>query len=253
MDQVQSHSAGTTAPANRFYFIAWRWHFYASLYVIPFLLMLATTGLIMLWVGALSGLNGERGIVAITGTPMATSALQDAALAAVPGATIVQYIEPQAANRVAVVKLTSGDTSTGVTVNPYTGTVVDIFAWGGGWYKLANDIHGTLLIGDTGDRLIEIAASLGVVIVASGLYLHWPRNGTPWASVLVPRLAAKGRAFWKSVHSALGFWISLVMMVFLISGLSWTGIWGTQIVQAWSTFPAENGMPSRCPTISTKT
>ena len=237
---TQTQTIGATAPTtNRFYFIAWRWHFYASLYVIPFLLMLAITGLIMVWVGALSGLNGERGVVSITGTPMATSVLQDAALATVPGATVSLYIEPQAPDRVAVFKLTNGDTSTGVTVDPYTGEIKDSFAWGSGWYKLANDIHGSLLIGDTGDRLIEIAASLGVILVATGLYLHWPRNGTPWASVLVPSLAAKGRAFWKSLHSVTGFWMSAVMMVFLVSGLSWTGVWGSQIVQAWNTFPAE--------------
>ena len=28
---------------NRLYFAAWRWHFYAGLYVIPFMLMLAVT------------------------------------------------------------------------------------------------------------------------------------------------------------------------------------------------------------------
>ncbi|MGB3314450.1 MAG: PepSY domain-containing protein, partial [Albidovulum sp.] len=36
-----------------------------------------------------------------------------------------------------------------------------------------------------------------------------------------------------------GFWMSLVLIVFLISGLSWAGIWGGKMVQAWSTFPAE--------------
>ena len=60
MDQTQA--IGASAPAvNRFYFLAWRWHFYASLYVIPFLLMLATTGLLMLWIAQLSGLNGDKG------------------------------------------------------------------------------------------------------------------------------------------------------------------------------------------------
>src|SRR5690606_27125940 len=33
--------------------------------------------------------------------------------------------------------------------------------------------------------------------------------------------------------------ISLLLIVFLISGLSWSGIWGERFVQAWSTFPAE--------------
>lgn len=98
MDQVLPN--GASAPTtNRFYFIALRWHFYAGLYVIPFLIMLAVTGLIMLWIAALSGLNGERGTVIPTGTPMALPALQDAALAAVPGATVTQYVAPLAADR----------------------------------------------------------------------------------------------------------------------------------------------------------
>ena len=31
------------------YFMTWRWHFYAGLYVIPFMLMLSLTGLVMLF------------------------------------------------------------------------------------------------------------------------------------------------------------------------------------------------------------
>ena len=33
--------------------------------------------------------------------------------------------------------------------------------------------------------------------------------------------------------------MSVVLLVFLVSGLSWAGIWGGKMVQAWSTFPAE--------------
>ncbi|MEG3753248.1 PepSY domain-containing protein [Psychromonas arctica] len=32
-----------------FYMSVWRWHFYAGLYTIPFLMMLAVTGLLMLY------------------------------------------------------------------------------------------------------------------------------------------------------------------------------------------------------------
>ncbi len=31
------------------YFMTWRWHFYAGLFVIPFMLMLSLTGLVMLF------------------------------------------------------------------------------------------------------------------------------------------------------------------------------------------------------------
>lgn len=225
--------------ANKFYFIAWRWHFYAGLYVIPFLVMLAATGLVMLWISWSAGIGGERIAVAPQAETAAVSALQIAAESAVPGGQALQYIEPLAANRAAVFAVASDDDRIGVVVDPYTAEVLQTFAWRAGWYDFANKIHGTLLLGTFGDRMIEIAASLAIVMVATGLYLHWPRNGATWRETLLPRLTARGRTFWKSLHGVLGFWISAILVVFLISGLSWAGIWGERMVQAWNTFPAE--------------
>lgn len=226
------------AEANRFYFIAWRWHFYAGLYVVPFLIMLAVTGLIMLWISALSGLSGERGVVIPSGAPLAVSDLQARAEAAVPGGVARQYIEPLAAERVAVFRVDQGDAPQTVVIDPYSGAIVDVFPWRAGWYDFATDIHGTLLIGNLGDYLIEAAASLGVLLVISGVYLHWPRKGGP-AALVVPQVTVRGRALWKSLHGVVGIWTSAVLLVFLISGLSWAGIWGGKFVQAWNTFPAE--------------
>lgn len=88
--------ATMTAPGGQnLYVTVWRWHFYAGLYVIPFLVMLATTGLIMLWVSSTIELNGERTAVPVSGPMMAVSALQAAAEAAVPGAKATTYIEPR--------------------------------------------------------------------------------------------------------------------------------------------------------------
>ena len=53
-------SAKATGLTRRFYITAWRWHFYAGLYVAPFLIMLAVTGLIMLWTATLYGRDGEK-------------------------------------------------------------------------------------------------------------------------------------------------------------------------------------------------
>ena len=94
-------------------------------------------------------------------------------------------------------------------------------------------------MGVVGDRLIEIAAGLGIVLVVTGLYLWWPRDGKTFIRVLVPNLAARGRSFWKELHAATGFYISIVLFFFLLTGMAWTGIWGEKLVQAWSTFPAE--------------
>ncbi|MFN3578337.1 MAG: PepSY-associated TM helix domain-containing protein [Tabrizicola sp.] len=224
--------------ANRLYFAVWRWHFYAGLYVIPFLLMLSVTGLIMLWVSSTTELNGERARITPGTAPLPVSRLQAAAEAAVPGGVATHYIAPMGEDRVAAFAVAVGEATTGVTLDPYTGAVVETFPWRAGWYDLASDIHGTLLIGDPGDWLIEAAASLGLLLVVSGLYLHWPRNGATWGRALTVR-RERGRAFWKSLHGAVGLWISLLLIVFLISGLSWAGLWGAKFVQAWNTFPAD--------------
>jgi uncharacterized iron-regulated membrane protein len=228
-----------TQTPNRLYFAVWRWHFYAGLYVVPVLIMLAVTGLIMLWVSAMTELNGERARITPGADLLPLSQLQAAAEAAVPGSAATQYISPMAEGRVAAFAVAVGEDMTGVTLNPYTGDIVETFPWRSGWYDFATEIHGTLLIGDIGDWLIEAAASLGLLLTVTGIYLHWPRGDASWGRALSVQTAARGRAFWKSLHGAMGLWTSLILVVFLISGLSWAGLWGSKFVQAWSTFPAE--------------
>jgi uncharacterized iron-regulated membrane protein len=201
--------------------------------------MLATTGLIMLWIAILQGIGDEKMTVVPGHSTLLVSELAAVAEAAVPGAIVTQYVAPLSPGQVASVVVAADEVSTGVTLNPYTGEVLSMFPWRAGWYDFATDIHGTLLIGDTGDWLIEAAASLGLLLTFTGIYLHWPRNGSSWGRSLAVQTAARGRSFWKSLHGALGFWTSLILVVFLISGLSWTGFWGAKFVQAWSTFPAE--------------
>lgn len=224
---------------KKFYFAAWRWHFYAGLYVAPFLVMLAVTGLLMLWSAALIGRDGEK-IHSVTPADLTVSVSQqaEAALSAVPGSTLVQYIVPRTADGSAVFRLDVGDRSTMVAVDPYSGKVLGQWERQNALYDLANTIHGTALLGTTGDRLIEIAAGFGVVLVVTGLFLWWPRDGKGFAGMAVPQFSARGRQLWKSLHQSIGFWCSVMLVVFLVSGLSWSGIWGEKLTQAWSTFPA---------------
>lgn len=228
------------APSRSFHFVAWRWHFYAGLYVAPFLLMLAVTGLVMLWSAVLVGRDGENYYtVSPAAIEVAVSVQADAALAAIPDGRVVQYIAPRTADGAAVFRVNAGDRSSMVAVDPHTGSVLGQWERRTALYDLANTIHGTLMIGDLGDRLIEVAAGFGIVLVVTGLYLWWPRDGKGFASVLVPQLGARGRALWKSLHLTIGFYVSLLLVVFLVTGLTWTGIWGEKLTQAWSTFPAE--------------
>jgi len=121
-----------------------------------------------------------------------------------------------------------------VAVGAYAGEVIESFARRSGWYDFFDNVHGSLLLGTTGERLLETAASLSMVLIATGLWMWWPRGS--WREVLVFRA---GRAGWKSLHGLFGAAVSVVLVFFLISGLAWAGIWGGKMVQAWSQFPAE--------------
>lgn len=231
----------TNAPldtgANKLYFAAWRWHFYAGLFVIPFLTMLALTGMAMLWIAWIDGRDGERTGVVPQNAISAISVQADAAVQAVPGGELIQYVAPRTPDVAALFRVDHGDEATMVAVDPYTATVIDTFPRRSGWYDFADNLHSNLMLGVTGDRMLETAASLAMVLIATGLYMWWPR-GTGWRAALLPTLT-RGRGLWKSLHGVVGIWISLILVFFLISGLSWAGIWGGKMVQAWSQFPAE--------------
>lgn len=234
---TKTHDAQPEGGANKLYFAAWRWHFYAGLFAIPFLATLAMTGMMMLWIAWVDGRDGERTPVMPQETAMAVSVQADAATAAIPGGVLKSYVAPRNDSVAALFRVDAGGDATMVAVDPYTAQVIETFSRRSGWYDFFDGIHSDLMLGVTGDRLLETAASLALVLVATGLYLWWPRSGG-WRKALVPSFE-RGRAMWKSLHGVVGIWISVILVFFLISGLSWAGIWGGKMVQAWSQFPAE--------------
>ncbi|WP_417241499.1 PepSY-associated TM helix domain-containing protein [Celeribacter sp.] len=222
--------------AAKYYRAAWRWHFYAGLYVIPFFIMLALTGIAMMWIAFFDGRDGEYTAVIPQETTAAVSVQAQSALAAFGGGDVMHYTAPRDAQTAAMFRVETDAGTMIAVVDPYTAQVIDTFPRGAGYYDMMDNIHGELMLGVVGDRMVEIAASLAVILVVTGLYMWWPRDRS-LRSALTPRLAAKGRAFWKSLHEVAGIWVSVVLVFFLISGLSWAGIWGGKMVQAWSSFP----------------
>lgn len=230
-------NARQDASANKFYFAAWRLHFYAGLFVIPFLAVLAVTGMAMLWIAWIDGRDGERTAVTPQEIIAPLSEQAAAAVTAIPEGTLKQYVASRTADVAALFRVDHDGEATMVAVDPYTAKVIETFPRRSGWYDFVDGIHSDLMLGVTGDRMLETAASLALVLVATGLYMWWPRDAG-WRKALVPSLS-RGRSLWKSWHGVIGIWLSLFLVFFLISGLAWAGIWGGKFVQAWSQFPAE--------------
>lgn len=212
-----------TAPLYR---TIWRWHFYAGLFVIPFVLVLSLTGAAYLFKPQLDRWQ-ERGW---RGLPVAERVDADAqvaaALAAFPGASFHYYRIPEAPGDAAVVHLALPDGGMrDVAVSP-RGRVIGaadpdarISAW------LAR-IHSSLLIGRAGGLLVELAASWAIVMILTGLYLWWPR-GRGAAGVVWPRLSLGGRAALRDLHAVTGFWVSGLALVLLLTALPWTDVWAS--------------------------
>lgn len=227
----------TQSPARAaFYRAVWRWHFYAGLYVIPFFIMLATTGMAMLWIAWLDGRDGERHMVTPQAQPLALSEQAESAQKAFPNGALAQYIAPRSDDLAAIFRLNTDSGPMMAVIDPYNAEILEVFPRRSGWYDLMDNLHGSLLLGLTGDRMIEIAASLGILLLVTGLYLWWPRD-TSLIRALTPRVTGGGRGLWKSLHSVIGIYISLFLLFFLISGLAWAGVWGEKMIQAWSSFP----------------
>lgn len=242
--QTNSQSASSVKTKDRnktLYFLTWRWHFYAGLFVIPFMLMLSITGLVMLFDDEIELAFHQDAIeTAVSGEPIKVSQQLAAVQHQYPQGTVTQFVPskaPNLANRFSV-SLEDG-TSVFATVNQYTGEVVGEIPRSDSLYQLANDIHGTLLIGDWGDYLIEVAISLSILLLVSGIYLWLPRDNASRAGFLKLRVSSGPRVLIRDLHANIGGTLSLILLLFILSGLAWTGFWGGKLVQAWSTFPAQ--------------
>ncbi|MGD8174761.1 PepSY-associated TM helix domain-containing protein [Marinimicrobium sp. ARAG 43.8] len=221
----------------------WRWHFYVGLLVIPFLLMLCVTGLLMLGskpVGA--WLDRELTTVVPEGDALPASALMATVRAQHPHANVTLYIPAGDATESARFSLTQGAhaghaghgaPSTTVYVNPYNGDILGSRDPTDTFYEQVKNVHGTLLIGKTGDLLIEGAAGLAILMVLSGLYLSWSRQSRDRNSNGV----SGKRKRWRRWHKLSGWIVAIPLLFFLFSGLAWTSIWGGKLVQPWGSLP----------------
>lgn len=233
-------------PTPSFYNLAWRWHFYAGLFVAPFMILLALTGIIYLFKPQLDPLLYDH---LINVSPAHHSLSADEQLSRVqavyPQGHISQYLPPINPERSGQFVIHNAGRELNVFINPYTGDVLGDQDTKLNLQAIARALHSELMIGTLGDRLIELAAGWGIVLVISGMYLWWPR-GQSAAGILWPRLSRRGRVLWRDLHAVTGFWGAALLLFMLISGMTWTGFWGKQYADVWNQFPAAmwNNVPA---------
>lgn len=228
------------------YAAVWRWHFYAGIYVAPFLMLLAFTGLVMLAEGPAERWQlGTLLTNAADGSTTSHQARLDAARSAFPNATVVRYQPGRDSAEATRVTVTIDERPHTVFVDASTGNVRGIVDDSHRIGVVAKLVHGTLLMGAWGDRLIEIAASLGMLLIVSGVYLWFPKGTSFWLSFRTT--GSTRRLMWRDLHKTMGAILAPVLAYYLISGLAWTDVWGGRFVQTWSTLSAATAAPGEAP------
>jgi uncharacterized iron-regulated membrane protein len=212
------------------YRAVWRWHFYAGLLVLPFLLLLAITGAIYLFHYEIEAYvyRDLRTVPASSSAMQAPSTIADAALVAKPG-TVFRYVPPATSTASAQVGIRDAAGKQVVYVDPYTAKVLGTMVDRGGIVWLIRELHGLSYFGPIANGLIEVAAGWTILLILTGIYLWWPR-GQPGGVVSV-RGKPRQRVFWRDVHAVTGLFAAFFILFLALTGMPWSLIWGAKVNQ----------------------
>lgn len=214
--------------ASDLYRAVWRWHFYAGLLVLPFMITLAITGGLYLFKDELDGLiHADLKQVEIRQSTVAPSQMVAAALAAYPG-TAVKFTDPPTPDASAEITINAqGGDRLAVYIDPYDGKVLGSLPDRGTVMWTIRYLHSLKYFGTYARYAIEITAGWSILLVATGIYLWWPRRQT--GGVISVRGTPRRRVFWRDTHAVTGIFVGAVIVFLAITGMPWSGVWGGKV------------------------
>jgi len=228
-----------TLHTNRYwpdYRAIWRWHFYAGLFCIPFVILLSLSGMIYLFSTEIETfIDRPWDRLNVTGSRQSPSEHARAAIRAVPGSRLQAYVIPESPDQAVRVIVNDGH-AVRVYVHPATLQPLHQVAEESRLMRQVFRFHGELMMGDGGSHLVELASSWTIVMILTGLCLWWPRGRIRLGGVLYPRWARGSRVFWRDTHAVSGFWVSAFALILLLTGLPWAKFWGDgfRTVRKWT-------------------
>ncbi len=225
----------TRSPTDRWRFhrAVWRWHFYAGLFVLPFIAWLAVTGAAYLYQKPIDRwIHHDLKVVQPAhGMPTSASA-QIAAVEAVAAGRTFRYTLPERVDGSVEIGVQQADGARDVYyVDPGTARVLGSLPDKGTFSGVVRRLHSLDLIGSWASALIEIAAGWAILLVITGVFLWWPRGQRGGVSSVRGRPAQ--RLFWRDLHAVTGVWVGAVLLFLALTGMPWSLVWGKQ-VNVWA-------------------
>ncbi len=218
-----------------------RLHFYAGVFIAPFILLAAVTGLIYTAAPQIeNAVYSDRLTVEVGETMTPLSEQVASARAAHVTGDLVEVRPPRAADGSTRVVFTDDTVPTdyhmAVFVDPYTNVVLGEERTFGEWLGVRawiDDLHRNLHLGSFGRHYSELAASWLWVVVLGGLALWFTKRRADKRArrLLLPDLSATGRRRTLSWHATVGVWVALGALLLSATGLTWSRHAGENIAE----------------------
>ncbi|MGV0838013.1 PepSY-associated TM helix domain-containing protein [Mycolicibacterium thermoresistibile] len=238
--------ARTTAPTQRraMSTLLRRLHFYAGVFVGPFILIAAVTGLLYALIPQIDAAvhRHELTVDRVGDRPLPLADQLAAARAAHPEGAVSSIRPPVTAEETTQVTLavdpgTDGvpaDYARTVFVDPYTGAVRGALTTYGQWMPVRawfDELHRNLHLGAVGRHYSELAASWLWVIALVGLVL-WVRHRRQTGKLrrlALPDGTGSSRNRALSRHGAVGVWILIALLGLSVTGITWSRYGGASV------------------------
>jgi uncharacterized iron-regulated membrane protein len=194
-------------------------HLWTGIGVGLYILVISVSGSAIVFRREITQLAWKAPAVTPTGRLMNVEELTAAAKTVYPRFETFRIAFSNDPTRAAVVTMTRGQRTRERAFDPYTGK--DLEEVGTNEPKLLSwlvKLHDDLLADQTGRLVNGAGALLLTILCLTGAVIWWPGTARWWRSLFVWRTAGWKRFNW-DLHSAMGFWMFLFVLMWGISGI----------------------------------
>ncbi len=194
-------------------------HLWTGLGVGLYMVMISITGSVLVYRNELyTAFSPHPVMVQETGHLLTSEQITSVVLRAYPDAKVTEVRAGQVPNQAIEVTLTRGGQTVRRLFHPYTGQDMgDPLPAGFRFTMWLLDLHDNLLAGPMGRRANGFGALLLLVLCATGAVIWWPGVKNWRRSLAVDVKRKSNRLIW-SLHSSLGFWSFLFLVMWGLTG-----------------------------------
>ncbi|WP_158837852.1 PepSY-associated TM helix domain-containing protein [Polaribacter sp. L3A8] len=205
----------------------WKWHFIAGLISLPFVVLLAITGGVYLFKDKydapkqvyIKKVKVEGEIISYTKQwELAKKASHK---------MLNTMVIPREANEATTFSSGMFSHKNNIYINPYKGEVTGTISPKNSNMHVVRKLHGELLLGKFGTKIVELIASWMFVLIITGIYVFWPNKKEGIKGFFRIRFKEGKRILFRDLHTVLGFWVSILLLMTLAGGLPWTDVFGS--------------------------